>query len=66
MSSSTQTSRNNSFTRSIIRGFIVAGITTGEMMKMSELRETVAKNVGVSLDTLNGRIEEVLSENRDA
>ena len=33
---------------------------------MSELKETVAKNVGVSLDTLNGRIAEVLEENKGA
>ena len=33
---------------------------------MSELKATVAKNVGVSLDTLNARIEEVLVENKDA
>ena len=33
---------------------------------MSELKETVAKNVGVSLDTLNTRIEEVLTENKSA
>ncbi len=33
---------------------------------MSELKATVAKNVGVSVDTLNTRIEEVLSENKDA
>ena len=33
---------------------------------MSELKETVAKNVGVSLDTLNTRIEEVLAENKSA
>lgn len=33
---------------------------------MSELKETVAKNVGVSLDTLNARIDEVLKENKEA
>ncbi len=33
---------------------------------MSELKETVAKNVGVSLDTLNVRIAEVLEENKGA
>lgn len=35
-------------------------------MKMSELKATVAKNVGVSLDTLNERIEQVLVENKSA
>ena len=33
---------------------------------MSELKLTVAKNVGVTIDTLNTRIEEVLSENKAA
>ena len=33
---------------------------------MTELKETVAKNVGVSIDTLNVRIEEVLNENKGA
>ena len=33
---------------------------------MSELKEVVAKNVGVSLDTLNARIAEVLEENKSA
>tara|TARA_R100000541_G_scaffold32129_1_gene40881 strand:- start:64 stop:1305 length:1242 start_codon:yes stop_codon:yes gene_type:complete len=33
---------------------------------MSELKETVAKNVGVTLDTLNARITEVLVENKSA
>lgn len=33
---------------------------------MSELKQTVAKNVGVSIDTLNARIEEVLAENKAA
>ena len=33
---------------------------------MSELKKTVANNVGVSVDTLNARIEEVLTENKDA
>ena len=31
---------------------------------MTELKETVAKNVGVSIDTLNARIEEVGREMR--
>lgn len=35
-------------------------------MKMSELKETVAKNVGVNLDTLNERIEQVLNDNKEA
>ena len=33
---------------------------------MAELKQTVANNVGVSLDTLNTRIEEVLKENKTA
>jgi len=33
---------------------------------MSELKQTVANNVGVSLDALNARIEEVLAENKGA
>ena len=33
---------------------------------MSELKETVAKNVGVTVDALNARIEEVLTENKAA
>lgn len=33
---------------------------------MSELKQTVANNVGVSLDALNARIEEVLAENTAA
>ena len=36
------------------------------MVIMSELKETVAKNVGVTVDTLNARIEEVLLENKGA
>lgn len=33
---------------------------------MSELKQTVAKNVGVSLDALEARIEDVLAENKAA
>ena len=36
------------------------------MVIMSELKETVAKNVGVTVDALNVRIEEVLLENKGA
>ena len=36
------------------------------MIIMSELKETVAKNVGVTVDALNTRIEEVLKENKSA